>query len=79
MTALQQPGSRIIFYILLMNVDILIFLQTQYVFIHKALDELVTCGDTEIAAVNMRITIGKLSRTVEGISGFQKQFEVCRM
>ncbi len=26
----------------------------------------VSCGDTEIAAVNMRITIGKLSRTVEG-------------
>ncbi len=58
------------------------FLQTQYVFIHNALDKLVTCGDTEIAAVNMRITIGKLSRTVEGrenISGFQKQFEVCRI
>ncbi len=45
------------------------------------MDELVTCGDTEIAAVNMRITIGKLSGTVEGrenISGFQKQFEVRR-
>ena len=55
------------------------FLQTQYVFIHNALDELVTCGDTEIAAVNMRIFLGKLSRTVERrriISGFQKQFEV---
>ncbi len=51
-------------------------------FIHDSMDELVTCGDTEIAAVNMRITIGKLSRTVEGrenISGFQKQFEVCRI
>ncbi len=51
-------------------------------FIHNALDELVTCGDTEIAAVNMRITIGKLSGTVEGrenISGFQKQFKVCRL
>ncbi len=42
------------------------YLQTQYVFVHNALDELVTCGDTEIAAVNMRITIGKLSRTVKG-------------
>ena len=43
------------------------------------MDELVNSGDTEIAAVNMRITIGKLSRTVEGrenISGFQKQFQV---
>ncbi len=49
-------------------------------FIHNALDELVICGDTELAAVNMRITISKLSRTVKGsenISGFQKLFEVC--
>ena len=56
------------------------YLQTQYVFIHNALDELATCGDTEIAAVNMRIILGRLSRIVEGqkISGFQKQFEVSR-
>ncbi len=43
------------------------------------MDELVNSGDTEIAAINMRITIGRLNRTVEGrenISGFQKQFEV---
>ncbi len=43
------------------------------------MNELFTCGDTEITAVDMRITIGKLSRTVEGsenISGLQKQFEV---
>ncbi len=55
------------------------YVQTQYVFIHDAMNELVNSGDTEIAAVNMRITIGKLSRTVEGrenIAGFQKQFEV---
>ncbi len=55
------------------------YVQTQYVFIHDAMDELVNSGDTEIAAVNMRIAIGMLSRTVEGrenISGFQKQFEV---
>ena len=43
------------------------------------MNELFTCGDTEITAVNMRINIGALNRTVEGrqnISGFQKQFEV---
>ena len=53
-------------------------IQNQYVFIHDALNELVNCGDTEINPINMRIVIGKLSRTVEGqnISGFQKQFEV---
>ncbi len=53
-------------------------MQTQYIFIHNALDELITCGETEIAAANIRIVIGKNSRTVEGknITGFQKQFEV---
>ncbi len=43
------------------------------------MNELINNEDTEIAAVNMRITIGKLNRTVvgrENISGFQKQFEV---
>ena len=52
--------------------------QAQYVFIHNALDELITCGETEIAAANMRIVIGRLHRTAQGkrISGFQTQFEV---
>ncbi len=43
------------------------------------MNELINNEDTEIAAVNMRITIGVLNRTVvgrENISGFQKQFEV---
>ncbi len=49
-------------------------------FIHSALDELLTCGDTEVAAANMRIVIGRLSRPNEEgseVSGFQKQFDVC--
>ena len=53
--------------------------QAQYVFIHSALDELLTCGDTEVAAANMRIAIGRLSRPIEEgseVSGFQKQYEV---
>ena len=33
-------------------------------FIHNALDELITCGETEIAAANMRIAITRL-----GIAG----------
>ena len=56
-----------------------LLLQTQYIFIHNALDELLTCGDTEVAAANMRIVIGKLSRPAEeesSISGFLKQYEV---
>ena len=55
--------------------------QTQYVFIHNALDELITCGETEIAAANMRITIGRLGRTLPSreITGFQQQYEVVSM
>ena len=57
-----------------------LLLQAQYnIFIHNALDELLTCGDTEVAAANMRIVIGKLCRPAEvgsSISGFQKQYEV---
>ena len=55
--------------------------QSQYIFIHNALDELITCGETEIAAANMRIVIGKLSRLVptRNVTGFQAQFEVTCM
>ncbi len=48
-------------------------------FIHNALNELMTCGDTEVAAANMRIAIGRLSRQIEDrseMSGFQNQYEV---
>ena len=61
------------------KIIIFVLLQTQYIFIHNALDELLTCGDTEVAAANMRIVIGKLCRPAEegsSISGFQKQYEV---
>ena len=42
------------------------------------MDELITCGETEIAAANMRITLGKLSRVVQGknADGFEVQLEV---
>ena len=62
----------------LLCISISLCMQVQYVFIHNALDELLTCGETEISAANMRIVIGKLSRPSEGqkITGFSKQFEV---
>ena len=56
-----------------------LLLQIQYIFIQNALDELLTCVDTEVATANMRIVIGKLSRPAEegsSISGFQKQYDV---
>ena len=47
-------------------------------FIYDALNELLTCGETEIAAANMRIAIGRLSRPVNtrDMTGFSKQFQV---
>ena len=52
--------------------------QTQYEFIHNALNELIRCGETEIGAANMRIVIGRLGRIVplKSITGFQHHFEV---
>ncbi len=43
-------------------------MQSQYVFIHDALKEFLTCGDTDVNSVEG-----------ENISGFQKQFEVQKL
>ena len=61
------------------HIDTMAF-QAQYAFIHDALDEYITCGDTSIAVTNMRITLGKLSKQEDTESGFEQQFEVrpCR-
>ena len=55
-----------------------IFLQTQYAFIHDALSELVVCGATDVAAADIRVVSNEMSEIVErdGITGFQKQFQV---
>ena len=53
--------------------------QAQYVFIHDALSELVVCGETEVAAADIRININHLKRHVAGdttTTRFQKQFQV---
>ena len=48
----------------------------------NALDELTTCGDTEVAAANIRIAIRRLSRATRAtphagnVTGFGAQFEV---
>ncbi|XP_064407627.1 receptor-type tyrosine-protein phosphatase T-like [Halichondria panicea] len=51
---------------------------SQYVFIHDALDELITCGDTEIAAHNLNIAINQLGRKAPGksLSGYEEQFQL---
>ena len=51
--------------------------QDQYVFIHDALNDFLTCGDTSVPAHELRRTISTMSQT-EGDeeTGFQRQFEV---
>ena len=51
--------------------------QPQYIFIHHALSELVVCGETEVEAANLRIKANQLQKeTADGITGFQKHFQV---
>lgn len=53
-------------------------MQAQYVFIHDALSEYVTCGETEITANNLRAKFNHLTKQIpgKGMTGFQNQFQV---
>ena len=52
-------------------------LQEQYIFIHDAILELVTCGDTQIDAVNLRKSLHHLLKKNEsGSSNLEVQFSV---
>ena len=51
--------------------------QDQYVFIHDALNDFLTCGDTSVPAHELRRTISTMSQADgDGETGFQRQFEV---
>jgi len=52
--------------------------QEQYVFLHQAVMEALTCGNTEISPQDLRITMSKLSRTQKPSqrTGFAKEFKV---
>ena len=52
--------------------------QEQYVFLHDAILESVTCGDTQVTAANLRMMIKKYGRVdaITGLTGFQSQFNV---
>ena len=51
--------------------------QEQYVFIHDAILESVTCGDTQIGASDLRAALRTLrSRAQSGETGFEHQFGV---
>eukprot|EP00731_Ephydatia_muelleri_P019017 Em0011g1057a len=53
----------------------------QYVFIHDALDEYITCGDTSIGVTNLRVSINYLSKTISGktFNGYREQFSLLDM
>ncbi|XP_065904304.1 receptor-type tyrosine-protein phosphatase delta-like isoform X2 [Dysidea avara] len=50
----------------------------QYIFIHDALDEFITCGETSFSVQNIRVKVNRLSKEVPGTgkTGFQDQFEL---
>ena len=53
-------------------------LQDQYIFIHDAILEVVTCGDTQITATNFRLQMDKLSHEdpTHKCTVYQHQFKV---
>ena len=53
-------------------------LQEQYIFIHDAILEAITCGDTQISACDLRTNIQKLSNSdpETNVTGFESQFKV---
>ncbi len=53
--------------------------QAQYIFIHDALDEQITCGETSIQAQELRTTLNHLHKVDPNTAttGFEEQFQVC--
>ena len=51
-------------------------MQDQYVFIHDALKDYISCGDTSVMAYQLRQVINDMSKEENGQSGFERQFEV---
>ena len=47
-------------------------------FLHDAILESLTCGDTQVTAANLRMMIKKYGRmdAITGLTGFQSQFNV---
>ena len=50
--------------------------QVQYVFIHDALKDYISCGDTSVMAYQLRQVINDMSKEENGQSGFERQFDV---
>ena len=56
----------------------LLILQDQYVFIHDALCDYMTCGDTSVPAHELKAAIATFMRVNKNtkMTGFQEQFDV---
>ena len=56
----------------------LLILQDQYVFIHDALCDYITCGDTSVPAHKLKAAIATFMRVNKKtkMTGFQEQFDV---
>ena len=50
--------------------------QDQYVFIHDALKDYISCGDTSVVAYKLKMVIDDMSKEEGGQSGFERQFKV---
>ena len=50
----------------------------QYVFLHDALDETITCGETDIPGSNLRVRVNRMNKIVPGKNtpGFQEQYQL---
>ena len=53
--------------------------QTQYTFIHDALEELITCGETAFNVQDMVTRVNRLNSVVagKGMTGFKEQLDLC--
>ena len=63
-------------YILYVSANSLVLAQEQYVVIHDALKDYITCGDTSVEAYQLRLAIRDMDKEEDGQSGFEQQFEV---
>ena len=59
------------------TVCMFIYVQNQYAFIHDALSDYITCGDTSMMAHELRGAIGDMDKKDgPGKSGYENQFQV---
>lgn len=78
LNTITLPGKGIQMHQMVFNLFFVFCEQEQYVFIHLAVLEVLTCGNTEIPAHNLQNVMNKLStiNPQKQISGFATEFEV---